>query len=173
MSNLTVSDEIISLIISHQQEAISTGNPPFAAIIVADGKVISSVHNTSRTSRNPLEHAEMSAILLAIQNYGSEIQSRAHLISSNEPCPMCIGACIWSGIPNVSYFVSQEQVEAIRGWGKFMPAKEIAQADDSGIMVNGPIGNEDMLNMHRVFWTTGSNSECKHSIHLSEGDTVK
>ncbi len=166
MGDSFVSDESISMILRLQEEAIATGNPPFAAIIAADDKVISSVHNTSRTSRNPLEHAEMSAIQLAIQNYGSEILTRAHLISSNEPCPMCIGACIWSGIRNVSYFISQEQVEAIRGWGKFMQAQRIAEADDSGIMVNGPIGNEDMLNMHRVFWTTGSNSECKHSIHL-------
>ena len=96
----------------------------------------------------------MSAIQSAIQKHGAEILTRAHLISSNEPCPMCIGACIWSGIPEVSYFISQEQVEAIRGWGKFMPAKKIAEADDSGIIIHGPIENEEMLKAHQTFWTT-------------------
>jgi tRNA(Arg) A34 adenosine deaminase TadA len=166
MSNINVSDEIISMILDLQEKALSTGNPPFAAVIIADGKVISSVHNVSRSSGNPLEHAEMSTIQSVIRDYGAEILKRAHLISSNEPCPMCTGACIWSGIPEVSYFISQEQVEAIRGWGKFMPAKKIAEADDSGIMIHGPIENKDMLIMHQAFWTTGNHAACKHSIHL-------
>ena len=160
--------EIISIILQLQQEAIATGNPPFAAVIIVDDKVISASHNKSRTSGNPLEHAEMSAIQLAIKNYGSEILLKSHLISSNEPCPMCIGACIWSGIRKVTYFVSQEQVAAIRGWGKFMSAQNIAAADDSGIIVNGPIENEDMRKNHQDFWLAGNNSEFKHSIHLSD-----
>lgn len=166
MSTFNVSDDVISMIINLQEKALSTGNPPFAAVIIADGKVISSVHNVSRSSGNPLEHAEMAAIQTAIQNYGAQILTRSHLISSNEPCPMCIGACIWSGIPEISYFISQEQVKAIRGWGKFMPAKKIADADDSGIKIHGPIENSDMLSMHQTFWTTGNHADCKHAIHL-------
>lgn len=166
-----MSDEIIQIILNLQQSAIDLGNPPFAAVIVADDLVIAAIHNTSRSSGNPLEHAEMAAIQSAIQHYGAKILTRAHLISSNEPCPMCIGACIWSGIPEVSYFVSQEQVEAIRGWGRFMPARSIAEADDSGIVIHGPIGNVAMLTLHQEFWSTGSNALQKHSIHLSEENT--
>jgi hypothetical protein len=57
-------------------------------------------------------------------------------------------------------------VEAIRGWGKFMPAKKIAEADDSGIVIHGPIENSDMLSMHQKFWMTGNHADFKHSIHL-------
>jgi tRNA(Arg) A34 adenosine deaminase TadA len=162
-----ISDKEISIILQLQQEAIATGNPPFAAIIIADDLVISSSYNKSRSSGNPLKHAEISAIQSAIENHGSEILLKAHLIASNEPCLMCIGACIWSGIRQVTYFVSQEQVAAIRGWGKFMSAHKIASADDSGIVINGPIEQEGMLKMHQVFWTSDGNSEFKHSIHLS------
>jgi tRNA(Arg) A34 adenosine deaminase TadA len=162
-----ISNVIISTLLQLQQESIDAGNPPFSAVIIVDDKVISYSHNKSRTSGNPLDHAEMLAIQLAINNYGAEILIKSHLISSNEPCPMCIGACIWSGIRNVSYFVSQEQVTAIRGWGKFMPAHKIAQVDDSGIIINGPIENERIVKFHRNFWTTDGNSDFKHSIHLS------
>ncbi|MBP9024110.1 MAG: nucleoside deaminase [Spirochaetes bacterium] len=162
-----ISAEIINSLISLQQSAVATGNPPFSAIIIADGNIISACHNVSRSSGNPLEHAEMSAIQSAVKNHGSAILKNAHLISSNEPCPMCIGACIWSGISEVTYFISQEQVEAVRGWGRFMPARSIAEADDSGIVVNGPVENEIMLQMHRDFWSSGANSAFKHSIHLS------
>lgn len=163
-----ISNEIISIILQLQQEAIATGNPPFAAVIVVDDKVVSASHNKSRTSGNPLEHAEMAAIQSAIENYGSEILLKAHLISSNEPCPMCMGACIWSGIRKVTYFISQEQVAAIRGWGKFMSAHNIAAVDDSDIIVNGPIENEDMRKIHQDFWVAGNHSGFKHSIHLSD-----
>lgn len=166
MSNSNVSDEIISMILNLQEKALITEDPPFAAVIMAEGKVIASVHNVSRSSGNPLEHAEMYAIQSVIRDHGAEILKRAMLISSNEPCPMCVGACIWSGIPEVTYFISQEQVEAIRGWGKFMPAKKIAEADDSGIKIHGPIENVAMLNMHHKFWATGNHANNKHSIHL-------
>ncbi|MGL4368857.1 MAG: nucleoside deaminase [Spirochaetota bacterium] len=167
-----ISDKVISLILQLQQEAIAAGNPPFAAVLTVDDAVISAGYNKSRSSGNPLEHAEISAIQSAIESHGSEILLRAHLISSNEPCPMCIGACIWSGIRKVSYFVSQEQVAAIRGWGKFMSAHKIAAADDSGIIINGPIEHEGMRKMHEDFWTAGGNSGFKHSIHLSDRTSV-
>lgn len=163
-----ISNEIINSLINLQRSAVASANPPFSAIIIADGNIISACHNVSRSSGNPLEHAEMSAIQSAIKNHGSAILKNAHLISSNEPCPMCIGACIWSGISEVTYFISQEQVEAVRGWGRFMPARSIAEADDSGIVVNGPIENEIMLQMHRDFWSSGGNSAFKHSIHLAD-----
>ncbi|HOF34568.1 MAG TPA: nucleoside deaminase [Spirochaetota bacterium] len=163
-----ISAEIINSLINLQRSAVASANPPFSALIVADGNIISACHNVSRSSGNPLEHAEMSAIQSVVKNHGSAILKNAHLISSNEPCPMCIGACIWSGISEVTYFISQEQVEAVRGWGRFMPARSIAEADDSGIVVNGPIENEMMLQMHRDFWSNGSNSAFKYSIHLAD-----
>jgi tRNA(Arg) A34 adenosine deaminase TadA len=163
-----VSNEVISIILQLQKEAIATGNPPFAALLIMDDLVISASCNQSRSSGNPLKHAEMLAIQSAIETHGSEILLKAHLISSNEPCPMCIGACIWSGIRKVTYFVSQEQVAAIRGWGKFMSAHKIAAVDDSGITINGPIEHEGMRKMHQDFWTADRNSEFKHSIHLSD-----
>jgi hypothetical protein len=64
--------------------------------------------------------------------------------------------------------LSQEQVADIRGWGKFMSADKIAAVDDSGIVIKGPIENEDMRKMHQNFWEVEENSVFKHSIHLSE-----
>ncbi len=162
-----ISDKMISAVLENQQQAIKSGNPPFAAIITVDDQIIATSYNQSRSSGNPLKHAEISAIESAIKAHGASILQKAHLISSNEPCPMCVGACIWSGIPKVTYFISQEQVAAIRGWGKFMPAHDIAAADDSGIVINGPIDNDEMIKFHQDFWTADNNSQYKHSIHLS------
>lgn len=158
---------IIEVLIQKQQQALDCGNPPFAAVIECDGEILISKANDSRTTGNPLHHTEMLAIEHVIEKYGPEVLQKSHLFATNEPCPMCVGACIWSGLHNVTYFLAQEDVADIRGWGRFISAKAIASADDSSICFNGPIMNEEMLRMHENFWTTDSNSMHKHSIHLS------
>ncbi|MBP7737655.1 MAG: nucleoside deaminase [Spirochaetes bacterium] len=158
---------IIEELIQKQQHALDCGNPPFAAVIECEDEILASAANDSRTTGNPLRHAEMLAIECVIEKHGPAVLLKSHLYSTNEPCPMCVGACIWSGIPNVTYFLAQEDVARIRGWGRFIPAKTIASADDSGICINGPIMNEEMLRMHEKFWSADGNSKKKHSIHLS------
>lgn len=162
-----VKQSIIDELLRNQEKALSSGNPPFAAVIECDNEIIASVSNRSRTSENPLHHAEIQAIQGVISDFGPRLLLRSHLYSTNEPCPMCIGACIWSGIPMVTYFLDQADIYRIRGWGRFMPAKEIASADDSGIRINGPIANLEMLKCHKAFWAADDNARKKHSIHLS------
>ena len=161
-----VKQGIIEVLLQKQQHALDCGNPPFAAVIECDDRIIASAANDSRSTGNPLHHAEMLAIECAIEKHGPSVLLKSHLYSTNEPCPMCVGVCIWSGIPNITYFLAQENIAKIRGWGRFIPAKTIASADDSGIHINGPFMNEEMLRMHEIFWNTDGNSKNRHSIHL-------
>ncbi len=156
-------DEILRL----QKIAIERANPPFSSVIIKEDVIISSAVNDSRTTRNPLRHAEITAIQTAIDSHGASVLKGAQLYSSNEPCPMCVGASIWSGIARMVYFLSQQQIEAIRGWGRFTNAKSIAKDDDSGIKIDGPIGNDKMLLFHKDFWESNGNSDFRHSIHLA------
>jgi tRNA(adenine34) deaminase len=160
-------EEIVSAILESQKWALDSGNPPFAAVIACDDRILASSANDSRTTGNPLHHAEMLAVQHVIENYGPEILRKSHLYASNEPCPMCVGACIWSGIPHVTYFLSQQHIYTLRGWGRFASAQTIASADDSGICISGPLGNDEMLKMHKIFWTSDGNSALRHSIHLA------
>lgn len=161
-----ISQIIIDVLLNKQQHALDCGNPPFAAVIECGGEILTSTANDSRSTGNLLRHAEMLAIESVIDEHGPAILMKSHLYSSNEPCPMCVGACIWSGIPTVTYFLAQKDIAEIRGWGRFISAKTIALADDSGICINGPIMDDEMLRMHEIFWGADGNSKNKHSIHL-------
>jgi len=86
--------EIVDAILQNQQRALDSGNPLFAAVIECDGQIIASFANDSRTTGNPLHHAEMLAIQDVIAKYGPEVLRKSHLFTSNDPCPMCVGACI-------------------------------------------------------------------------------
>ncbi len=165
-----VKDIMVNEILRLQKVALDSNNPPFSAVVVKDGTLLSSAFNDSRSTGNPLRHAEMRAVQLAIETHGASILKGAQLFASNEPCPMCVGACIWSGIEKVVYFLSQQQIKDIRGWGRFVTAKDIAGEDDSDIVIEGPINNAEMLLLHRQFWESNDNNKYRHSIHLAESN---
>ena len=76
---------------------------PFGAVIVKDGEIISSSHNTVIESNDPTAHAEVNAIRKACQKLNTHDLSGCILYTSAEPCPMCLSAIIWSNIKIVYY----------------------------------------------------------------------
>lgn len=81
-----------------------TGGPFGAAIFEQDsGKLIAAGVNVVVDTNCSLAHAEMVCIGLAQQmlktfDLGAEGMSICELISSTEPCAMCLGAIPWSGV---------------------------------------------------------------------------
>ncbi len=144
--------QLIDKLLSLLRQAIDSGNPPFSALLVREGKIFTEGVNRSNSDNNPLAHAEINAIQSALKSHGPEAVAGYELISSNEPCPMCMGASIYSGISRVQYFLSQDELREIRGWGQFVPAKTVAQEDASGIQVVGPLGSREMLEVHKTYW---------------------
>ncbi|KAF4712893.1 hypothetical protein FOZ63_020510 [Perkinsus olseni] len=71
---------------------------PFGASIVRDGVLICSAHNTFFADCDPTCHAEMNAIRLAMRRLETNDLSDCVIYSSFEPCPMCWGAIVSSGM---------------------------------------------------------------------------
>lgn len=86
---------------------------PFGAVIVKDGEIIARAHNKVLSSNDPTAHAEILVIREASRKLGSFDLSDCVLYASSYPCPMCMGAVLWAGIPAVYYGASME--EAARG----------------------------------------------------------
>jgi tRNA(Arg) A34 adenosine deaminase TadA len=83
-----------------------TGGPFGAAVFAADtGNLVAVGVNLVEPSRCSLAHAEMMALALAQQTVGHYDLSgggAAHeLVTSTEPCAMCLGAIPWSGVRRV------------------------------------------------------------------------
>lgn len=80
-----------------------TGGPFGAVVVEADsGIVLGAGVNLVLASANCTAHAEMVAIELAESTRGSfDLGSRAaaavELVTTVEPCAMCLGAVVWSG----------------------------------------------------------------------------
>ena len=86
---------------------------PFGAVIVKDGEIISSAHNTVIERNDPTGHAEVNAIRKACEKLNTHDLSGYVLYTSAEPCPMCLSAIIWSNIKIVYYANTKKDADDI------------------------------------------------------------
>ncbi len=95
--------------------AANVPNFPFGAVIVdrTTGAIIAEGWN--KTSTNPTWHGEIDAINRLAQR-GAQIAGRQLVLyTTAEPCPMCTGAILWSGIGTVVYGTSIRHLQHL-GW---------------------------------------------------------
>lgn len=86
------------------------GDFPFGAVIVREGKIVSTGRNLGVTNNDPTAHGEMVAIRRFVADNPAKELKGATLYTSGEPCPMCMGAIIWCGLGRVVYAASIEQL---------------------------------------------------------------
>lgn len=115
--------------------------PFYAAVVGPDGEVVAEAANSVVAENCSHDHAEMNAIRLAERKLGSwNLAGRSLVLyATAEPCMMCVGGILWSGISRVVYGVGTEAVERIAGFDEgFKPAwrEEFAKR---GIEVVGPV----------------------------------
>lgn len=81
-----------------------TGGPFGAAVFeIGSGRLVSAGMNLVVTSANSALHGEMVAYMMAqarLRSYtlGAEGMPRHELVTSCDPCAMCLGAALWSGV---------------------------------------------------------------------------
>ncbi len=86
---------------------------PFGAVVVKNGEIITSAHNTVIESKDATAHAEMNAIRQACKILNTNDLSDCILYVNAEPCPMCLSAIIWSNIKEVYYANTRKEAEEI------------------------------------------------------------
>ena len=84
-------------------EAASGGEIPVGAVIVRNGEIICCASNECERSRDPTAHAEMLAIRTACSLLGRGDLSGCELYVTLEPCPMCAGAIVSSGLSKLVF----------------------------------------------------------------------
>ncbi|MBI4177738.1 MAG: nucleoside deaminase [Candidatus Aenigmarchaeota archaeon] len=76
------------------------------AVITRDGIVISTAHNTQRSSNDASAHAEINAIRLAGQKLGNKYLEGCTIYCTCEPCTMCLSAIVFAKIGRIVYGLS-------------------------------------------------------------------
>jgi len=94
-------------------EEARQGDAPYGAVIVKDNQVIAKAHNTARQDSDPSAHAEMNVIRSLTARLHNPSLEGYTIYTTGEPCPMCASACVWTGISEIVYAASiQDLIEA-------------------------------------------------------------
>lgn len=122
-----------------------TGGPFGAAIFNSKNELVAVGINMVVTSGSSLLHAENMAIMQAQDKYADFDLSSYDLtlVSSAQPCIMCFGATMWSGVLRLEYGATKSDVETIVGFdeGPTISSWE-NELDKRGVAVTGPILRE-------------------------------
>jgi tRNA(Arg) A34 adenosine deaminase TadA len=111
--------------------AANARDRPFAAVIVdqRSGDVLAEGWN--RSSINPTWHGEIDAINQLVDSQVDFDSKRLALYTTAEPCPMCQGAILWTGIETVVFGTSIRFLQEL-GWKQIdILAEEVARRSPS------------------------------------------
>ena len=95
--------------ISASQEEDRTG---IAAAIVSGERILEIAENEVKAFGDPTKHAEMVVIAAVTQQLNRKQLAECTLISSLQPCEMCLAAMRFSGIGRLIFLARQENVAA-------------------------------------------------------------
>jgi tRNA(adenine34) deaminase len=93
--------------------AFQIGEVPVGAVVVRDGKVISSSYNFRETSKDPTAHAEILSLRDATKISDSWRLIGSTLYVTKEPCIMCAGAIVNSRIARLVYGCRDEKAGGV------------------------------------------------------------
>jgi len=122
------------------------GDGPFGAVILDErGNPISEASNSTTTDNSIVNHAEINAIQLAEYRRGKGKLKGCTIVSSAEPCPMCMSAILWSGLSRLAYGASIASLEK-KGIGQIrIGCRELANQAGSEIQIYGPLMEQEAL----------------------------
>ena len=89
------------------------GDAPYGAVIVKDNEVVAVAHNTIRRDNDPSAHAEINAIRSLTAKLKSLSLEGYSIYTTGEPCPMCATACVWSGLSEIVYGASIQDLISV------------------------------------------------------------
>ena len=127
--------------------------PFMAAIHDRDGRCLVEATNSVVLENCSHNHAEMNAIRLAEERFATWDLAPRDLVlyTTSEPCMMCMGGILWSGIRKVVYGVPSERVEAITGFDEGFKPNWRDEFAKRGIEVVGPLAVEEGEAVHREY----------------------
>lgn len=141
-SDLEKAEKIMLNVHQKTQEGVNNGKGPFyAEIYDKDGNLVVSSSNSVVEDNCALYHAEVNTLKKAHEKFKSYNLAPEDLTIyvNAEPCIMCAGAIMWSGVKTIYFGVPSKDVERITGFDEGYKPNWIKEFKKRGITVYGGI----------------------------------
>ena len=133
--------------------AVDNGNTPFGSLLVVDGDVVKRAENSTRTDDDIAAHPEFTLARWAARELTPEERGAGTMYTSTEPCPMCASAIHYARLGRVVYSVSGRSLIDLRNGGPIdIPCAEVIDRGGGSTKVDGPILEDEGLEVHREFY---------------------
>ncbi|MYL39400.1 nucleoside deaminase [Halobacillus litoralis] len=136
-------ERMIRRAIEIAEDSKKQGNAPFGALLVKDGVILMEEGNQVHTKNDPTHHAELALIRRFCRETGTRDLGDYTLYTSCEPCVMCAGALVFTGIGRLIYSASNKQMAEKTGGGIMISSKEVFKASPHHPVVKGKVLNEE------------------------------
>ncbi|MBC2715343.1 MAG: nucleoside deaminase [Desulfobacteraceae bacterium] len=144
------------------ENAFSAGEFPVGCVI-ADKKNILAIgfrHGTSGQHSNEIDHAEIVALRALYEKTAVENMNELTLYCTMEPCLMCLGAILISGIPRIVY-----AYEDVMGGGTRCDLSKAAPLySECDVSIVPHVLRQQSLALFKAFFSQPENDYWKNSL---------
>ncbi len=146
--DVTRHEDFMRTAIAEAEKALREGNFPYGAVLVKNDKVVAKAHNRVLTDKDPTAHSEIN-VIRKLAKKRSDVNLQGHILYTTfEPCPMCAGACIWSGVSKIAYGLSLKDVEKLGENHIKIRCEDIANAAFKKIEIISGILKDECLELY-------------------------
>jgi tRNA(Arg) A34 adenosine deaminase TadA len=149
----------LAIAVARENVMRDTGGPFGAAIFERDtGRVVAVGMNSVVRLNNSTLHGEIVAFMMAQQRVGSYTLSAPgvpthDMYTSCEPCAMCLGATLWSGVKRVIYGAAREDAARLEFEEGPVFEASYQYLEERGLEVVGPLLRDEareVLDLYRA-----------------------
>jgi tRNA(adenine34) deaminase len=130
-------------------EEAKKGDAPYGAVIVKDEKVVAAAYNTVKRDSDPSAHAEINVIRGLTAKLKNPSLEGYSIYTTGEPCPMCATACVWTGISEIIYGASIEDLISLNHGQINISCEEIIAKSFREIQVTKGILKSECLELFK------------------------
>ncbi|MFJ2937649.1 nucleoside deaminase [Streptomyces sp. NPDC087219] len=119
---ITTADEaLLRRAIGLAAHAVTLGDAPYGSLLAGpDGEILAEAHNTVRRDDDITAHPELKLARWAARELDPDTAARTTMYTSCQPCGMCAGGIVRSGLGRVVYALATEQLVELNprsgGW---------------------------------------------------------
>lgn len=109
---ITAADEnLLRRAIAVAARAVTLGDAPYGSLLAGpDGTILAEAHNTVRRDNDISAHPELKLARWAARELDPDTAAGTTMYTSCQPCGMCAGGIVRSGLGRVVYALSTEQL---------------------------------------------------------------
>ncbi|MEU6208097.1 nucleoside deaminase [Micromonospora musae] len=107
----TADEELLRRAIAIAAHAVTQGDAPYGSLLAGpDGAILAEARNTVRRDNDISAHPELKLARWAARELAPDSAARTTMYTSCQPCGMCTGGIVRSGLGRVVYALATDQL---------------------------------------------------------------